>query len=344
MITVFPQSRLQNDAEPRLKNWQMHLREAITDIHDLCDILNLPDEFRIRMRHVSQSFPLKVPRGFIAKMQTGNVTDPLLRQILPLPDETLASDGYSSDPVSDLRFNPDSGIIHKYHGRVLLITTGACAVHCRYCFRREFPYSEQTAARQMWQTPLNYIQEDLSIHEVILSGGDPLSLSDAKLSVLLDALNNIEHVKTIRFHTRLPVVLPERVDAAFLETLKRSDKRLVFVLHANHANELCTKVKAACDALIADCNVTLLNQSVLLRGVNDDAKTLVRLSHRLHELKTLPYYLNMLDQVNGTQHFYVTEESAKSIYSELLRLLPGYLVPKLVRDEGNNWHKSSLYR
>lgn len=342
MITVFPQSRLPNPDDIHTKNWQICIREAITNIDELCEILKLPAEFKRNIQSESLNFPLKVPRGFVGKMKVGDTKDPLLLQVLPFNSETIRADGYNSDPVSDLNYNPEHGIIHKYHGRVLLITTGACAIHCRYCFRREFPYSEQIAAKKQWKDALTYIANNDSIHEVILSGGDPLSLSDNKLAVLIRALNEIAHVKTIRFHTRQPLVLPERIDDSFIKTLSLSQKKLVFVLHANHANELCETVARVIKRLKIELNAALLNQSVLLKGINDSADILNKLSLGLHDLDILPYYLNLLDKVHGTSHFYVSDQTAIQIHTKLQQSLPGYLVPKLVRDEGNTLHKTHI--
>ena len=317
------------------KSWQAHMRDAINDVQELWQILDLPLS-EIESAHQAQElFPLKVPRGFVARMKKGDLSDPLLSQILPLGIETdldkLPDPNFITDPVADLNSNPIPGIIHKYFGRVLLICTGACAVHCRYCFRRHFPYNEQVAARQNWHAALSYIEADTTIHEVILSGGDPLSLSDAKLSELFNALNTIPHVKTIRIHTRQPIVLPQRIDEAFISIIKKVNKNVVMVLHANHANELDESVAKCCQNL-KNNNIHLLNQSVLLKGVNDDSICLIKLSHKLFELGVFPYYLNLLDKVSGAEHFEISETKAITLHKEMKAALPGYLVPNLVRD------------
>lgn len=307
------------------------MRDAVTDVDVLWNMLKLPKSQLQAAHSANRLFQLKVPLGFIKRMEPGNLNDPLLRQILPLGAETVSAPNFSSDPVADLASNPIPGIIHKYHGRVLLITTGACAVHCRYCFRREFPYNAQTASRKHWDIALDYIQADETIHEVILSGGDPLTLSDDKLAILFDALNDISHVKTIRLHTRLPIVLPERIDQGFISALNRSQKNLVMVIHANHANEINTEVANAVHILKIH-NVMILNQSVLLSGINSSLTSLIELSHALFDIGVLPYYLNILDKVSGSTHFEVEESQAQALHTSMRRHLPGYLVPILVKD------------
>ncbi|MGA9421809.1 MAG: EF-P beta-lysylation protein EpmB, partial [Rhodanobacteraceae bacterium] len=276
-------------------------------------------------------FPLRVPRGFIARMRHADANDPLLLQVLPRACEHDATPGFMLDPVGDLDACGIDGMLQKYAGRALLIATGACAVHCRYCFRRHFPYAEQTAAVGQWQAALARLREDASIREVILSGGDPLSLATPKLAALTDALSAIPHVRRLRIHTRLPVVLPERVDRELLDWLAALPLQRVVVLHVNHANEIDGSVERACQAL-RETGVTLLNQSVLLRGINDGAVTLAQLSERLFECGVLPYYLHQLDRVRGSAHFEVTDERASGLMEELRALLPGFLVPRLVRE------------
>jgi EF-P beta-lysylation protein EpmB len=264
----------------------------------------------------------------------GDAADPLLRQVLPLDAELLETAGYVTDPVGDLAALAGQGLLHKYHGRALLVTTGACAIHCRYCFRREFPYGEHHAGRQAFANSLEAIRADPSINEVLLSGGDPLTLSDRRLAGLLEGLEAIPHVRRVRVHTRLPVVLPERIDAGFLAAWN-SPHRLqrIMVIHANHPQELCgaADVQAALGALQRS-GATLLNQSVLLRGVNDSVAALEELSVVLFESGVLPYYLHVLDPVHGAAHFDVPEYEARKLHAALTARLPGYLVPKLVRE------------
>src|SRR6185295_3213712 len=262
--------------------------------------------------------------------------DPLLRQVLPRAEELAQSAGYEADPLHERAARRAPGLLQKYRGRALLITTEACAIHCRYCFRREFPYAEQASAAEgesapRFQAALETIAADASIEEVILSGGDPLSLGDARLARLTDALTGIAHVRRIRVHTRQPIVLPSRVDAGLLEWIGGVRRPMVFVLHANHPNELDADVRAAC-ARLRDAGVTLLNQSVLLRGVNDDAATLEALSVALFDAGVLPYYLHLPDRVRGTAHFDVEEQRARALLAQLMGRLSGYLVPRLVRE------------
>jgi EF-P beta-lysylation protein EpmB len=284
---------------------------------------------------------LRVPRGYAARMRKGDPNDPLLLQVLPQAREGDDVPGFGDDAVGDLARLKDGGVIHKYHGRALVIATGACAVHCRYCFRRHFPYSDALASREHWRGALRALAEDRSITEVILSGGDPLSLSDEKLARFAEGLEFLPHVQRLRIHTRQPVVLPERVDEALLAWLGRGRLRKVIVIHANHANELDDAVQQAL-ARLAATGATLLNQSVLLRGVNDSADALLRLSERLFECGVLPYYLHMLDRVRGAAHFDVPEAEARALMRALAARLPGYLVPRLVREEAGAPSKTGV--
>jgi len=323
------------------ENWQQLMRTSVTEVDTLFELLELPHQYLEKARLASTLFPFRAPLGFIQKMEKRDINDPLLMQILPLNAEFNLNDKFTSDPVADLSFNSEEGVIHKYQGRVLLIATGACAVHCRYCFRRDFPYQEQIASKKHWTATINYIKNDLTINEVILSGGDPLSLSDHKIKVLLEELNKLEHIKSIRFHTRNPIVLPERVNQSFLDILSASHKKLVFVFHSNHANELDHNTANIVSDL-KSIGAYIFNQAVLLKGVNDSADSQIKLSHTLFEHGILPYYLNQLDRVKGATHFLVKDEKALAIHESLKKSLPGYLVPKLVRDLGNDKYKSWL--
>lgn len=311
--------------------WQHELRQAFSRPAELAAYLGLDPALPALDLHRLRNFPLRVPRGFAARMRKGDPHDPLLRQVWPASAEAIDTPGFVIDAVGDLNRARGGGIIHKYRGRVLLIATGACAVHCRYCFRRHFPYSEQLAAREHWQAALDEIAGDASIQEVILSGGDPLSLSDDKLAELVEALDAIPHLKRLRLHTRQPVVLPERIDERLLAWLDRTRLQTVFVLHANHANELDDSVRAALQPL-RQRGIALLNQAVLLRGVNDHADALEALSERLFEIGVLPYYLHLLDRVQNSAHFEVDERSASELMRMLSSRLPGFLVPRLVRE------------
>jgi L-lysine 2,3-aminomutase len=304
---------------------------AISSPRELVTELGLDPELLPAALAASEAFRLRVPRSYLARIRRGDPHDPLLRQILPVEAELSQTPEFTADPLGERQALRAPGLLQKYHGRALLITTSACAVHCRYCFRREFPYAEQTSDSSRWSDALEAVAADPCIEEVILSGGDPLSLSDSRLTSLTDALQRIPHVRRLRVHTRQPVVLPSRVDAGLTRWLRGIRLPVVFVLHVNHPNEIDEDVKAAC-ARLRDCGVTLLNQTVLLHGINDDAEVLSELSQRLFEAAVLPYYLHVLDRVRGTTHFDVPEQRARLIVGQLAARLPGYLVPRLARE------------
>ena len=317
--------------QPQALNWQQALADAIADPAELCAVLGLDPALIEPAFAAAGKFPLRVPRGYVARMRRGDPRDPLLLQVLPGAAELVSTPDFNTDPVGDIASSTAPGLLHKYAGRALVVTTGACAVHCRYCFRRHFPYAEQSALRQGWEPVIARLQADPSIHEVILSGGDPLSLSDRRLTQFTDELQAVRHVRRLRIHTRYPVVLPERVDAGLLKWLARVPLQKVVVVHANHANEIDAQVQRACTDL-ASVGATLLNQSVLLAGVNDSVATLAQLSESLFATRVLPYYLHLLDKVQGAAHFEVDERRALQLHRELTATLPGYLVPRLVRE------------
>ena len=321
----------QPDAPLPPDRWQQLWREAIRDPAQLLDLLGLPELAGRVSATAAAQFALRVPQGFVARMRHGDPDDPLLRQVLPLDDEDRPVPGFGLDAVGDLAARGGAGVLHKYEGRALLVATGSCAVHCRYCFRRHFPYGEETAAAGQWRESLDYLAADPSITEVLLSGGDPLSLSTAKLAEFTDGLARLPHVRRLRLHTRLPVVLPERVDAELLAWLSRLPQKVVVVIHANHANEIDAPVAAAVAAL-RGTGALVLNQAVLLRGVNDSVAALADLSERLFEAGVLPYYLHLLDRVAGSAHFEVPADEARQLHEALSAGLPGYLVPRLVRE------------
>ncbi|MBP6626518.1 MAG: EF-P beta-lysylation protein EpmB [Arenimonas sp.] len=329
MITALPLSP--QPALATLPRWQALWRDAIRDPRELLERLGLPDLAARVSASAQGAFPMRVPRGFVDRMVPGDPHDPLLRQVLPLDDEDRVVPGFGLDAVGDLDASGGAGILHKYEGRALLVATGSCAVHCRYCFRRHFPYGEQSAAAGHWRDSLDYLARDTSVREVLLSGGDPLSLATAKLSEFTDALAGLAHVKRLRVHTRLPVVLPERVDPELLHWLAGLRQQVVVVVHANHGNEIDAGVAAALRSL-RDAGATVLNQSVLLRGVNDSVAALAVLSERLFAAGTLPYYLHQLDRVAGSAHFEVPDDEARRLHAALAAELPGYLVPRLVRE------------
>lgn len=321
-------------------SWQKILAEGFKSVNELLEYLSLPLE--LGSQQAEQFFKTRVPRGFAARMQPQNPNDPLLLQILAKPDELLVADGYNKDPLIEKDKNILKGLIHKYHGRVLLTLTGVCAVNCRYCFRRHFPYKDNNPGSLGWQNVLDYIRKDSTIEEVIFSGGDPLLASDEILAEIIDQLELIPHVKTLRIHTRIPIVLPERITASFLSILKESRLNKLIVVHANHAQELNDDVAVVAKKLSkAEC--LLLNQSVLLTGVNDNADVLVALSKRLFELKIMPYYLHVLDKVAGAAHFDMPLQKALSLHQAMQANLPGYLVPRLVKESPGEKSKTLLF-
>ena len=317
--------------EPAAANWHKALAAAIRDPDELCDVLRLPDRIREPARRAARQFPLLVPRGFVARMKPGDPDDPLLRQVLPIGAEEESVPGYSIDPLAERASAATPGMLQKYPGRALLVMTGACAVHCRYCFRRHFPYDESPRKLSDWAEALAHLEADETIHEVLLSGGDPLTRTDAWLAEFARRLAAIKHVRRLRLHTRLPIVLPERVNDELLSWLTGTRLAPFVVVHCNHPAELDGPTRRALARLV-DAGVPVLNQAVLLRGVNDDADTLAELCERLVDLRVLPYYLHQLDRVSGAAQFEVGDEPAKKLVADLARRLPGYAVPRLVRE------------
>jgi EF-P beta-lysylation protein EpmB len=311
--------------------WRQELASAFSSISELLSELELDFADTELAPDILHKFPLRVPRGFVARMQKGDLNDPLLRQVLPIGCEGRLVPGFTNDPVGDLASARGRGFLQKYHGRALLMITGACAIHCRYCFRRAYPYDEGTVSASQFDTVVAMLNADTSINEVILSGGDPLSLTDQKLEIMLTALDQIDHIRRIRIHTRLPIVLPERIDSGLIRTLSQVVTPLIVVLHSNHANEVDRTVARAIQKLRPHV-WNILNQAVLLRGVNDSAPALIALSERLFEIGVSPYYLHQLDPVQGAAHFLVDDDTALDIVSAAANILPGFLVPKLVRE------------
>lgn len=328
MIPTTPSAR-QTSAAPR--SWQQDFADAITDPTELLTALGLDDAWLPAARRAAALFPLRVPRSFVARMRPADPHDPLLRQVLPLAEETLQIAGYAADPLEEAAAIKAPGLLQKYAQRALLVTTGACAIHCRYCFRREFPYEAQQSETGRWHEAVAHILADTSLREVILSGGDPLSLSTARLRALTDSLRAAPHLEILRLHTRNAIALPSRVDDALIAWLRELPWRVTIVVHVNHAQELQGD---ALDSLarLRETGALLLNQSVLLKGVNDEVDTLETLSRTLHAYGVLPYYLHLQDRVNGTAHFEVEEARAREIIDGLARRLPGYLVPRLARE------------
>lgn len=307
------------------------LTNTLTDTAELCRLLGLDADTLPPGHPLLQQFPLRVPAPYLARIRKGDPGDPLLLQVLPALAEALEVPGYSDDPLAEAAANPQPGILHKYRGRALLLATSACAVHCRYCFRRHFPYADNLPGRREWQASLDYIGADTGIREVIFSGGDPLTLQDRYLQWFFEALAQFPHVERIRIHTRLPVMIPQRITPALCRLLANPRFRTILVVHSNHAQELDAAVDAACK-LLRETGATLLNQSVLLRGVNDSVPVLAALSERLFAAGILPYYLHLLDPVRGAAHFDVPEARGRQLVQALQAQLPGYLVPRLVRE------------
>jgi len=321
--------------------WQIALANVIKDPAELLKQLGLSDKLTSIDGETLKKFPLRVPQSYINKMSFGDVADPLLRQVFPLIDEGLTVENFVSDPVGDNLAITAPGILQKYHGRALLVTTGACAIHCRYCFRRHFPYGDSNPLASQWLQTLTTLREDITINEVILSGGDPLVLSDSKLASMVADLEKIPHLKRLRIHTRLPIVLPERVDQHLLNWIQQSSLQVIMVIHANHANEIDGEVEQAMRQL-RDANCQLLNQAVLLKGINDNVPTLYDLSERLSDISVQPYYLHLLDPVAGASHFDVSEQDGIKLIAQLRALLPGYLVPRLVREQQGEASKTII--
>lgn len=312
-------------------DWHEALKRAVRDPAELCERLQLSPDWIEPARRAAASFPLFAPLEFIGRMRIGDPYDPLLRQVLPLADELMPVPGYVVDPVAESHARRDSGVLQKYSGRALLVTTGACAIHCRYCFRRHYPYSDSPRSVVEWQPALDALAADPTLDEVLLSGGDPLTLVDSQLAELVERLAAIPQVARLRIHTRLPIVIPQRVCDSLLKWLKATRLTPWIVVHANHPAEIDDAVAAALGRLV-DAGIPVLNQAVLLRGVNDDALTLERLCRRLVDLRVMPYYLHLLDPVAGAAHFDVAEAEGHRLIESLRARLPGYAIPRLVRE------------
>ena len=326
---------------PSREDWLSQLGDVITDPDELLRFLNIDaDENLIAGREARRLFALRVPRAFAARMEKGNPDDPLLRQVLTSQEEFTATPGFSTDPL-DEQHSAVPGLLHKYRNRALLLVKGGCAVNCRYCFRRHFPYAENQGNRRNWQVALDYIAARPELDEIIFSGGDPLMAKDSELAWLLEGLEAIPHIKRLRIHSRLPVVIPARITDALAGRFARSRLQIILVNHINHAREIDDAFRHAMASLRC-ANVTLLNQSVLLRGVNDSAQALADLSNALFDAGIMPYYLHVLDKVQGAAHFMVSDDEARAIVRELLTLVSGYMVPRLAREIGGEPSKTPL--
>jgi len=301
------------------QNWQSQLSDLITDPSELLSLLELSSEQLLSGAILaSEKFKLRVPRAFVGKMNAKNPLDPLLLQVLPHHLELEEHPEFVTDPLGEEAANQLPGVLHKYKSRFLLTLTGACAVHCRYCFRRHFPYQENLPKNEDWLNIKNYIEANPNINEIILSGGDPLTLSNRKLALWLERLSSLKQIQILRIHSRVPIVIPNRIDEQLISLLKNSRLRIVLVVHSNHASELddftCSKLLQ-----LSDHHITVLNQAVLLKGVNDSAQTLIDLSYRLFEARVMPYYLHVLDKVKGAQHFDLESSEIDDIYRDVFR-------------------------
>lgn len=332
-----------NDSRKTISSWTKVLNEAFRDPIKLLEYLDLNSACNRKKIELDSKFRMLVPLSYAAKMKKGDWNDPLLRQVLPLKDENDKVEGFVSDPVGDLQSEISPGLLHKYKGRMLLVTTGACPVHCRYCFRREYPYLESTPDKKHWENTLNKVKNDKTVSEVILSGGDPLMLSDSRLQRMCKEIEEIPHVTTIRFHSRVPIFLPERISVEFLSWIRSLKVNVVIVIHSNHANELDGPVSIVLKSL-REAGVTLLNQSVFLKGVNDSLEELEKLSTRLFSCQVLPYYIHQLDRVQGASHFEVDESKSFELIEKLKNQLSGYLIPKFVREVSGKRSKQTIVK
>jgi len=324
-----------------LTHWQLLLKEVVTSPIELLTQLNLDADLLPAAQQAAKLFPLRVPQGFISRMKKGDPDDPLLRQVLPLAEEALESPDFTQDPLNESAVNPIPGLLHKYYGRVLITLVGACAINCRYCFRRHFPYQKNIPGKAAWKNIVAYLANNNTIFEVILSGGDPLLAQDEYLKACIHDLASIPHLKILRIHSRLPIVLPQRITLNLLEVLTSTTLQPVMVVHCNHSNELDDSVSAAI-ALLQEKKIIVFNQSVLLKGVNDSVEALVHLSQRLVAIGIVPYYLHLLDKVQGAAHFAVDEIKAGQLIAGMQNRIAGYLVPKLVKEEAGATAKQSI--
>ncbi|MBC3944730.1 EF-P beta-lysylation protein EpmB [Erwinia persicina] len=326
---------------PVREEWLHQLADVITDPDELLQLLALQHHPELVSGHDARRlFALRVPRAFAARMRKGDPQDPLLLQVITSQQEFVDAPGYSTDPL-DEQSSVVPGLLHKYRNRALLLVKGGCAVNCRYCFRRHFPYSDNQGNKRNWQQALEYIRQQPELDEIIFSGGDPLMAKDHELDWLIGELEQIPHIRRLRIHTRLPVVIPKRITETLCQRLSQSRLQTLMVTHINHAQEIDDDLRHAMQRL-KRAGVTLLNQSVLLRGINDHAVTLASLSNALFDAGILPYYLHVLDKVQGAAHFYVDDERARGIMRELLSRVSGYMVPKLAREIGGEPSKTPL--
>ena len=321
-------------------SWQKELANVITDPKTLLELVDISPEMYQHHFAARKLFPVRVPRPLISRIKKGDINDPILKQVMPLDLEFSITEGYNEDPLEE-HDTVAPGLLHKYKHRVLMMVKTGCAINCRYCFRRHFPYADNSPNKARWQQALTYIEQHNEINEVIFSGGDPLMASDEHLQWLITEIEKIPHINRLRIHTRLPIVIPQRITPALVNTLRTTRLKPVIVFHVNHANEIDNDVAEALEPLIS-ARIPLFNQSVLLKGINNDAKILAQLSERLFDIGIQPYYLHLFDKVQGVAHFDLTETEAKEITLQLMAILPGYLMPKLVREIAGEANKTPI--
>lgn len=312
-------------------NWLLEIKHAVKNFKALADALNLDEEKMLAGQEAKQAFPLMVPRPYLSRMEKGNLKDPLLLQVLPVQQEMKQVEGYVKDPLAEQEHNPKKAIVHKYSSRVLVITSGTCAINCRYCFRRHFPYADNHLKQSEWSSLISYIEANPSINEVILSGGDPLMMKDKQLAQRISTIETLPQIKRLRIHTRLPLVIPSRINDELLTWIKNSRLKVIMVWHINHANEIDKEVRAAAEKLVK-VGVRLLNQGVILKQVNDTVDAQVALSEALFDADILPYYMFTLDSVEGAAHFDISLHQAQVLMGQVAARLPGYLVPRLAKE------------
>lgn len=322
-------------------DWKAELSHCVSSIDDLLNQLGLNANNLSATEQAAIDFPIKVPQPFVQLMEYGNPNDPLLKQVLPISSELAIDSNFSTDPVDESNYNPVPGIVHKYHNRVLMIISPNCAINCRYCFRRHFPYDENRQSKQQWLEALDYLKTKPEINEVIYSGGDPLAANDNFLRWLTAEIESIPHIKRLRIHSRLPVVIPARIDDPLINWLGHTRLKPTFVLHINHANEISTELCQGVDRL-KQAGISVLNQSVLLKGINDSSEQLITLSEKLFDAGIMPYYLHMLDPVQGASHFDVSKKHAVEIFHQIQSELPGFLTPKLVQERAGETSKTLI--
>ena len=321
-------------------SWQKELANVITDPKTLLQLLDISPEQYQHHFNARTLFPVRVPRPLLSRIKKGDINDPILKQVMPHSDEFISTDGYFTDPLEE-HDTPAPGLLHKYKHRVLMMVKTGCAINCRYCFRRHFPYAENSLSKSRWQHALNYLMEHIEVNEVIFSGGDPLMASDEHLIWLIEQLEQIPHIQRLRIHTRLPIVIPQRITPALVNTIEKTRLKPAIVFHINHANEINGDVIHAIEPLLA-ARIPLFNQSVLLKGINDDATVLAELSEQLFDNGIQPYYLHLFDKVQGVAHFDISEQEAKRITLQLMAILPGFLMPKLVREIAGEANKTPI--